>query len=1213
MSNSLAVVPPHNAPNVSTLGGVMSQTPFITALESLVGPAVKQYQYNPNTVRNELATVLQNHEGRAEILAVFLDNLYPETENAWIFKLFRLQRFGDMNYETWAYSFESGIAEERPSQSSFPSGGWKQTKISGQLKRFQYGVKALIDGLKDPKGQMVWYAQTVQCAQSFIRALESLALTALINARAWYLKVWAESADYTVNLSTRATLESETFDAFHRYENAIGVVLNLVNDAFSQSQRGNVTAVIIPQGLRTLIAFDPTKTEMYRRGPDAQLFADLGADAPSLQGTLLNTDVKVYTASPIRASAQLVHHDAMKRKMEFGGYTGIGVYGMPHTNPSNYKSSCTVPGVFSFHDNTFVDVTLPYVLKATGRFDPAGNLSAAHGRLAREVNTIAESNGLSVVNGMIDMFLYDAEKTAGPAPVVGVWGHCADWALVPEAIKWHAETMKTHLLTKVLDAKEKENFNTGERVKEDALNMSLTDEVVAWFRAIQPPAGNGNLSKGHYTGGPDLPVLQAPPANASAAVQAAYAPFLPIITRGNFGPRGVASSSAGLLVLSLLDSSKYPYIAPMYFDVAKNYWAAAKKLYYEFLDIYTIDHPLLNPAFCPVQFATNEDSDWAREYKSMITFAHNVLDGNPTVVQLADASSLVNGIRGDALAAPYTVYENLREFTDPLARDAFMTNDTIKVIHDKFNSGPMAQAYRSYLSEQSRGTAPVVPAATVADPFNYFLEHEVEARFAKAGADKDFKNSWIFGRLMNHIITATNSATPYTFQKARLDGLISDTNFKGYADATRGTFGTKTVQVGGVNTEVPLRGFYTTRLVVSPERLHEYLSDNQNQLRDTIRLASPLNQSIPLQNISQFDEQMRRAQAGTPVDLAANTMSSMAKQKSTQPRKPFALSSRGAPFTSFSAFGVEVSTDAYGRSFTKTNENLVGRLEAAMKKKDSFLRMSAIMQLTSQIREQTFLNWWERDVYFLVDITLVRSRRTYETVCAIWLAIDKEVGIAAWALADVRRGIDPIKKILHDNWTCYLGVIVTDPSRVIVTPDLAITDYKRGETIDIVWPPSHAHLRDPSQTDPSMYCIMAPGFSCVGANRKLGKIWDITGRFKHQITQYKEEKGRPGQPFAATNAPLHPSSFMTCMQFQFDKHLEGALGPVGMMSNRTRKNTLVGEEKVQIVTPMGVTYTMASDLMGMDVYPGVASKRKAGKPAQIVSTFAASTSAQITN
>lgn len=93
---------------------------------------MKQYQYNPNTVRNELATVLQNHEGRAEILAVFLDDLYPETENAWIFKLFRLQRFGDMNYETWAYSFSNPALPKnaRRSRRSQAAAGNKRRSVA---------------------------------------------------------------------------------------------------------------------------------------------------------------------------------------------------------------------------------------------------------------------------------------------------------------------------------------------------------------------------------------------------------------------------------------------------------------------------------------------------------------------------------------------------------------------------------------------------------------------------------------------------------------------------------------------------------------------------------------------------------------------------------------------------------------------------------------------------------------------------------------------------------------------------------------------------------------------------------------------------------------------------------------------------------------------------------------------------------------------------
>lgn len=1177
------IAPPHTAPNLSTLGQLMSNTHIVTDLEQLVGPSNKPYTYSHSQdISHELATVLENHAGRAEILGVFLSNLYAETENVWLFKLFRLERFGDQNWETYTYDFESGIAEERPSQSGPPTGGWKQSKQRGQLKRYQYGVKALIDGLKDPKGQMVWYAQTVQCAQSFIRALESLCLTQLINARAFYLSFWAEAADFTVNLAARATLECATFDAFHRYQNACGTILNLVNDAFAQSQRGKVTAVIFPEGLRSLIAFDPQKQEFFRRGTEAVQFQDLGADAPSLQGKLLNTDVSVYIASPINASAQGVYKDLMKRTMESGGWTGIGLYNSENMTPEEYKSSHTTPHPFSFNKNNFKPFTALDALKVCGRFDAAGNLSPIHDRLAKEVNTIATNAGLSIVNGEIDMFLYNADKTSGPAPKAAVWGHVDAFALVPEALKWHAETMKIHLL-KQLMADEYAGYVAGESLKKDIRNQPLLDEDVIWMQTIQPNTARG-IAPGHMCGGPKLIEVPASQDYASITSQ-----------KGTYMTRGVGGSSAGLLVLSLLDGTKFPYIAPEVFKSAKSYWVAVEKMYDALVEIYGTDHPFLSSTYVPLVFASDDDSEWGRRYKGMLNFAYNVLDGSPPIVQFASVARAnlpqPPSLQLDSLAGSrYAAFDNLRANTDAAVRDVFAKATNITALHDKFNGGPMAQAYRQYASEKARTSQVVVAVATIADPFDDFIDKEVVPRVAK-GAD-DAHKSWIFGRLLAHIIAATNANAAYTFQTARLDGLTNDASYDAYKSALAATS-----TVGGANNTT----FYNTRLVIDPARVYEYQQDAKNVYRNNIRIASPLNSTAGVTDISKFNAQLQRQQASQPVDLTASTISSQARPIAVpqQPRMPFSTSVSSAPPTAWSEVGIDVVTDAYGRSSTKPNENLLTRLEIAKKRKDTFVRIGAMMALMAPIREQIIAAWYEKNIYYLCDFLLIRPRKTYVTLCAIWLAIDKEVGMAAYALPDVRRGIDPIRKLVFDNWSMYLGVVITDASRIIVTPDLCIVDYKRGETLDVVLPPALEKLQKVGD-DPSMYVIMQPGFSVVGPKATVPKVFSITGRFANT---YAQDRNRPGQMFDPSNKPHYSSVFLTTLMYSFDKTISQPTGPLGMLNNKERKNTLVGEEKVKVYTTRGEIETMPADLIGQHVYAGVASERITGKPAQVVTTM----------
>lgn len=1174
--------PPHTSANLTTMGNVLSETPFVSQLESLIGPSNRAYLYRQGTdQRYDLATVLQNHEGRAEILGVFLEGLFAQTENAFIFQLFRLQRFGDQNWETYSYSFESGLAEERPSQSGPPTAGWKQSVRRGQLKRYTFGVKALIDSLKDPKGQMIWYAQSVQCAQAFVRTLESLALTELVNSRAFYLQYWAEAADFTVSVASRATTECATFDIMHRYENACGVLKDLVENSFAQSQRGKVTAVIFPQGMRSRIAFDPTKTEFYRRGPGSEQFADLGGDAPSLQGTLLNSDVKVFVASPINASAQQVYHDPMKRTLEFGSWTAVGLYGSDKMLPSEYRTSYTSPSLFHFHDNNFRTFTAEEAIRSCCRWDAAGNLSPAHARLAKDAVTVATNNGLSIANNRIDMMIYerDSESSTEP-PVAKLWGHVAPWALVPDAIYWHAETMKRHLLSK-LDAAAYAAFMAGDAMKKKLYSQKITQDDYLWMASMQTPPQSGFISRGHYAGGPLLNDIVSEPKSI-------------VDRKAEYLPRGFGSSP-GMITLALEERSKFPYIDPKVFEAAEGYTKGVEAMFEAFVGIYGEDHALLNPAYVPIAFMPDGDNDWARKYKALITFAYNVLDGVPPVLQLQKPAIGQNAAVGYAsknLTGAYAAYEGLRGDASPLVRQTFVDDDKVKALATKFNSGPMAAAYRAFVAEQSRNTqSPIVPVTPINNPFESFMKNEVDTRIEpKAGVEASVEaifKSWAFSRLLEHIITATNLEQPYTFQKERLDALVSLQLFNAYLATNKST-----AQTFG--------DFYNTRLVADPARVYEFATSNA-AANAKIRIASPTNQTASIKDIGQHNSQLAKQQQLTSTNLADSVISTQARPgaASSQARVPFQISTSSGLFTPLSDVGVDVVVNQYKQATTKTNANLMARIQAAMKQTDVFLRVSALMFIMSRIQEQSLINMCQNNVYYCADFLLVRPRRTYVTVCAIWLAIEKEVGVAAYSLADVRRGIDPIRKLMFDNWSMYLAVIVTDATRVIVTPDIAIIDYKRGETTDVVYPASMD--RAPStDKDPSMYVIMMPAMSCVGPKKTIPKVFDIRGRFPNQILTYK---GDGNKTFQHEDTAHYSSALYTAMLYGWDKTITHVMGHVGMLNNKERKNTIVGEELVKIQTPLGELQTMPSDLMGTHVYPGVASERISGKPPQVINNL----------
>ena len=384
---TLTARPPTYTPDMTTMGQVLTAQPFSYELSPLIGPPQNALRVQPGyNIRKEFTTVAEDHEGRVEHLAVFLGNLFAETENAFIFSLFTLKQFADQNWQTTSWFFDSYIAQETPSQSPPPLGSYKKNIASGTLTRYAFGVQTLLDTLKDPDGDMIYYAMTVQCLQSFVRAMEALVLTAMINTRAQYLAFWVEASDYTVNVKSRAVTEALTWDALHRYADAVPKLVGLVQDSFGQSQRGKATAVIVHQGFRSLVASSPALTDYYLRGPGSSTFADRRGDAPGLQGKLLGTDIDMFVASPINATGQGVFIDVLARTVEIGGYGAIDNYGW-NMSTDLYTSTMTNTGMFDMTQGNFKDLTLPRALDWVGRFDTsaAGNLVPLDGAPAQQV------------------------------------------------------------------------------------------------------------------------------------------------------------------------------------------------------------------------------------------------------------------------------------------------------------------------------------------------------------------------------------------------------------------------------------------------------------------------------------------------------------------------------------------------------------------------------------------------------------------------------------------------------------------------------------------------------------------------------------------------------------------------------------------------------------------------------------------------------------
>lgn len=1173
------------APPLTAVGGVLNATPVSTTLSPLIGPPVTQISVQEGTnVRTQFPTVAMNHEGQVVHLGVWLGNVYAETENQFLFSLFTLQQTSDQNWVTESYVFDSYMAQETPSQVPPPLGSYRKNRQSGTLKRYAFGVQMLLDALKDPEGDMIHYAQTVQCLQSFVRTLETIVLSTIINTRAQYLAFWAEAADFSVSLKSRASAECVTWNALQRYPDAAAVLLDLAQNAFAQSQRGRVTAVIVHQGFRSIVSSTPKMTEYSRRGPGNQDFNDARGDAAALQNTLPGTNVRIYVASPINATGQGVYHDMMQRAIENGGWAAIDNYGST-LPPEEFRSSWTDVSPFDADDDNFRTITLPQALEYCGRFDssPAGKLSPLHRRLAAEAKSIAARNKLAIVHGRVDMFCYLLPSAVGEAwAEVTHYGHMEPWALTPAVLRYHSITMR-NLLTRKLGDVHVAGLKNGERLMQELQTLQLTAADAAFAKACQPPpAANRSVSAGHYAGGPELAKPDAAGFPAAIRPNSEYKPRF-------FGSPG------GLFTLGLSEASVYPYIDKSLFAVGRAYFNAVAALWHTLADIYGPDHPLLSPAYTPWAFRSPLEGPLAAEYNGYMTLAHNALAGNPQVVMLRanDATRLtpLTGYLADKL-------ETIRRRVSPIVRGNFADDTAVAALAKKFNDGPMATAYRAFRqstrgAESARSGARVAVAGP-ADLFQQFMKEEVLEPLDKvpklgagdAAVDDVDRKAFMFNEIMRHIIGATERGVEYQFSRETLDALTSEQAYAAHK------------ALAGATGDAASTRFYHTRLVVSPSTLFAYKQGLDGAASD-IELSSGVSPAQVARDPAAVASALRE-QARSDSNIASYVMSSTAHAgrggAQADAHAAFQTAGGQAPFTAFADIGRDVVTDAFGRSTFKTNKNLLARVAAANKEQDLLTRVAALMLITAEVEKRTLVKFYEENVAPPVAVLCARPRRRFRTVAMIFLAVDQTLGRAMFALPDVRRGVDAARKSMFDHWSMYLGCMIMDAARIMVMPDVLIVGYDGGVSVKPVLPPGAD--TDANRTAGSMYYILSPAGSLYGREATVHATMDVRGRFSHQLAQFSlADQG--SIDFLQKSSPHHPSAIFTCFQHQFDAAMQRGL-PTELMfqSASTRVNWIVSRELALVHTHPGQTVAVTpADLLDKRVFPSVVKEWTSGVPA----------------
>ena len=288
-----------------------------------------------------------------------------------------------MTFNVQKLDFKRTLAPQTGPQAPFEN---VQASISMQsytMNRYALGITASAESLKTDEGKAVLEGGLVNIAVAFADTMEQAGFMELISRRHYYRIQARLNGVRSAPGEDPFAEEKAMFDCVRKGSRGYFIMLDKVR---SYMKSIIPTDIIVPEGIRSLVAGDPAESEYYRAGPDARRNAIMGADAqmPNIEGGLRTHVARGFTLDDGAVVMDPLGHDVTIgdhfRLEDYTTCVPAAEYDRCHRRIYVFDMSITNGGDFGA-------VELMYALRHSERFvnDAVGSLSPVHADLADNV------------------------------------------------------------------------------------------------------------------------------------------------------------------------------------------------------------------------------------------------------------------------------------------------------------------------------------------------------------------------------------------------------------------------------------------------------------------------------------------------------------------------------------------------------------------------------------------------------------------------------------------------------------------------------------------------------------------------------------------------------------------------------------------------------------------------------------------------------------
>lgn len=1134
----------------------------LRALARAIGVNPQRFEFHPEDARAIESFTLEHLAAGNPVYIGSSITSAMQSANAGIFRLMPMLRADGIEFVSQWFEVVPEIAVETPAQAPPNYLEIKERQQTATLTRHALGVTATVQELRTAKGQFFFMGKLIYLTVAFVEAAEMHAFQALVETPTAYANYVLRTAAWEMDLARAGRARDEFWDILRRSPNGFFELRDSLENEFA-GKNLFLTHVLMREGVRSVIANSPMRTQYFLRGPGAADNAEQLAD--SIGDVIGGLEIIVVRA--YRYEEKDLAVDPLDRHSIIGAHFRMAPNFHPQCGLDKWCSAMMEIEIYSVNDDDWQRIDLKTAINESGRFSDDGKLHPWHDELITGFKQYANANQRSVpiFDSQYDMFLYLVEAPNGETYVnkTAVIGHMEPWALTEETVMRTARGIVNYVKTQM---NEKEL---------DAIRIGL-DDIATLYETVPTVLQNtiwrASTANGRY-GAPRLL-----PRTVVAGLSADGANLT------NFRPSGYGTVAGYLELGSAFRNPELAYIDQALAERAQNFANASVKLHQAFRTVFDDrTHPALVPAFAPQYLRASSATKNSAKINSSLNFLQNIVDQNKAVLVFSPAA----GEREPALApssgvvtlqalpedSPYApVVDRLRIYPDPIVARVFMSPETLGSFEARFAASEFGKKYAAYLKKRRPPVSEDGEQATtiLADGgplFEQFVTNEVLTRPSVTSQVALLKNA---------IRNVEQGTAPRQINANILAGLASD-------------------EAAALRPQVERRpapaGARPVGLAVSVDALLEA----PDAVRRDLGIMSPITPGQVLRVEDLTEENLRDLDSSGPnnnVTRLVTFASARASRVMPGARGEIPTGEEREGISAFDgaqlpSFAFENFVDIVGADLVE-NTNLSTRYEMFGNMADPLLRIAGQMLVLAPVHRQTFLSFVDRDVPQPVGFLIEQFNRRYVTSSMVFISQnpDQPIGNIYFLDPDMHVGRDAIRKTIMYHMSMYLGAVINDPKRYFIAHDVFVVGYMGGENAVPFDQESFSagQLDILDEDGPSLLFFMEPAHVLIGGTpeTKVPTTHDIRG--------YSERLGNARASALKNERPHHPSALYYTTKLDLD-----SIKRMGINNwfDFTRLpgiyNTVTHQGAQRVMTPakeMFESYLTPHDPFGTAVGPG---------------------------